>query len=107
MKSEVLHKKTKCSANEIKTGDIVFAKNGKHRLLGYGIVKSDYFYNKDNMCYDGKYWYCYPHIRRVEWHPFEDKNGKFTDIYLDMKTLIEVKDANAIEKLCKICGISN
>lgn len=32
-------------ANEMKPGDIVFAKNGMHLIIGRGVVKSDYIYD--------------------------------------------------------------
>ena len=47
-------------ANEIKPGDVVIAKRGLNEILGYGIVKSDYFYDKS---FDNEH----HHIRRVDW----------------------------------------
>ena len=32
-------------ANEIKIGDIIFAKKGVHKIIGKGIVTSDYIYD--------------------------------------------------------------
>ena len=83
-------------AKEIKIGDIVFAKDGIHALCGYGVVKSDYFYDKNHP---------FPHMRKVEWHQFDEE--KHTDIYLDRKTLIELKDIDKIAELCELCGIKN
>ena len=46
-------------ANEMKVGDIVFVKKGKHKIIGKGIVTSEYFY--DDSRDDFK------HTRQVEW----------------------------------------
>ena len=83
-------------ANEIKIGDIIFAKDGIHKLRGYGIVESNYIYNENDKDF--------PHVRKVDWYPFEEKIP--TKVYLDRKTLKEVKDVNMIKELCQVCGIS-
>jgi 5-methylcytosine-specific restriction endonuclease McrBC GTP-binding regulatory subunit McrB len=46
-------------ANEMKPGDIVFAKKGLTKIIGRGVIKSDYVYdeNRDD----------FKHIRKVEW----------------------------------------
>ena len=44
---------------EIQKGDIIFAKQGQTRLLGYGVVEGDYEYDETR-----KY---YKHVRRVKW----------------------------------------
>ena len=46
-------------ANEMKPGDIVFAKNGMHLIIGRGIVKSDYIYDSQRKEFRN--------IRKVEW----------------------------------------
>lgn len=46
-------------ANEMKPGDIVFAKNGMHLIIGRGIVKSDYIYDPQRKEFKN--------IRKVEW----------------------------------------
>ena len=46
-------------ANEIKPGDIVFAKNGMHLIIGRGVVRSDYIYNPQRKEFKN--------IRKVEW----------------------------------------
>ncbi len=63
-------------ANTIKPGDIVFAKNGSHEIVGKGIVESDYIFDPDYV-YDSEYEYM--HVRKVKWiekgnWPY--KNGK-------------------------------
>lgn len=46
-------------ANELKIGDIVFAKKGMHRIVGKGVVTSDYIYDPSRSEYK--------HIRKVKW----------------------------------------
>ena len=46
-------------ANELKIGDIVFAKKGMHKIVGKGIVTSDYIYDSSRKEYK--------HIRKVKW----------------------------------------
>lgn len=67
-------------ANEMKPGDIVFAKKGLHFIIGCGIVKSDYEF-ADNT------WDYYNNIRRIEWfqkgewpHPGRTAMKALTDI---------------------------
>ncbi|MDA3843976.1 MAG: EVE domain-containing protein [Candidatus Kapabacteria bacterium] len=45
--------------NSISIGDYIIAKKGVTQILGYGIVKSDYYYDTS---YEK-----YPHLRKVEW----------------------------------------
>lgn len=53
--------------NELKPGDIVFAKRGTSKLLGRGVVQSDYEYDPD-----AKNGFC--HIRKVNWTNNEEKD---------------------------------
>lgn len=46
-------------ANEIKVGDVVFVKKGMHKIIGRGIVTSDYIYDSLRNTYK--------HIRKVDW----------------------------------------
>lgn len=46
-------------ANEIKVGDIVFAKKGMYKIVGKGVVISDYIYDTSRETYK--------HIRKVDW----------------------------------------
>lgn len=66
-------------ANEMKPGDIVFAKKGRSTIVGRGVVTSDYYY-------DGKH-EIQPHLRKVNWtHKGEWKS----DSMLAMKTLTNI-----------------
>ncbi len=46
-------------ANEIKVGDVVFVKKGMHKIIGRGVVTSDYIYDSSRSTYK--------HIRKVDW----------------------------------------
>lgn len=46
-------------ANEMKVGDIVFAKKGMHKIVGKGVVTSDYIYDTSRKTY--------LNIRKVDW----------------------------------------
>lgn len=46
-------------ANEIKVGDVIFVKKGMHKIIGKGIVISDYIYDTSRSTYK--------HIRKVDW----------------------------------------
>lgn len=81
---------------KIKIGDIIIAKQGTKKLLGYGVVKSDYYFDdKRNH---------YKNIRKVEWI----KNGlwnieNFIDKKLAQKTLTNItKNKDYIDKLISI-----
>lgn len=66
-------------ANDMKPGDIVFAKKGRSLIVGRGVVTSDYYYDgtREN----------HPHLRKVEWN---DKGEWKTDSLLAMKTLTNI-----------------
>ena len=46
-------------ANEIKVGDIIFAKKGRYTIVGKGVVTSDYIYDENREDFK--------HIRKVKW----------------------------------------
>ena len=46
-------------ANEIKIGDVIFVKKGMRKIIGKGVVTSDYIYDSARETYK--------HIRKVEW----------------------------------------
>lgn len=85
-------------ANEMKPGDIVFAKKGMHQIIGRGIVKSDYIF--DDSVEDE-----FKNIRQVDWtdkgewpHPGQAVMKTLTDItaYTDyveqLNDLFETED---------------
>lgn len=46
-------------ANEIKVGDVVLVKKGMHKIIGRGVVTSNYIYDSSRDTYK--------HIRKVDW----------------------------------------
>lgn len=66
-------------ANEMKPGDIVFAKNGMHLIIGRGIVKSDYIYDSERKEFRN--------IRKVEW---TDRGEWECSRQSPMKTLTDI-----------------
>ena len=79
-------------ANEMKPGDIVFAKKGRSTIVGRGVVTSDYYYDGNHEIQ--------PHLRKVKWtHKGEWK----TDSMLAMKTLTNInKDTDLFKQLNKL-----
>lgn len=65
--------------NEIKQGDVVFAKKGRHTIIGRGVVESEYMFD-DNLPN-------YKHIRKVKW---TDVGEWETEEAHAMKTLTNV-----------------
>ena len=65
--------------NEMKLGDVVFAKKGRNTIIGRGIVESEYMFD-DNLPN-------YKHIRRVKW---TDVGEWKTEEVHAMKTLTNV-----------------
>lgn len=66
-------------ANEMKPGDIVFAKNGMHLIIGRGVVKSDYIYDSERKEFRN--------IRKVEW---TDRGEWECSRQSPMKTLTDI-----------------
>jgi 5-methylcytosine-specific restriction protein B len=78
--------------NEIRIGDVVFAKKGRNTIIGRGIVESEYMF--DNDLSDFK------HIRKVKWT--EVGEWKTEDLHA-MKTLTNVtKYKDYVEGLNKL-----
>jgi len=77
-------------ANEIQIGDIVYAKKGMYKVVGRGIVESDYIFDPQREEYQS--------IRKVKWthkgewdHPGQAAVKTLTDItsYIDYVTKLE------------------
>ena len=77
------HKNDKCAildfVNKMKIGDVIFAKRGTDKIIGRGIVQSDYYYDE---IYDK-----YKSLRKVQWtdigeweHPGKAVVKTLTDI---------------------------
>ena len=81
--------------NTIQEGDIIIAKRGRSKYLGYGIVTSDYFYDHDRTTYQK--------CRKVDWK----KKGEWeADFKLVVKTLTDItKYPDYVNKLIDLIGI--
>ncbi|MBR5609149.1 MAG: AAA family ATPase [Elusimicrobiaceae bacterium] len=76
--------------NELKPGDIVFVKNGRHNIVGRGVVQSEYRYDASTT--DD-----YKNVREVKW--LDKGSWKHSDS-LAMKTLTDITDyTKDVEKL--------
>lgn len=81
-------------ANEIKVGDIIFAKKGMHKIVGKGVVTSDYIFDDTRANYK--------QIRKVQWqykgeweHPGQ----------VVMKTLTNITPySDYVQKLLELFG---
>ena len=98
-------------ANEMKIGDVVFVKKGMHRLIGRGVVMSDYEFDGSR---DDKF----KHFRQVDWthrgdwpHPGKAVTKTLTDItpYTDyvekLKAIFENESEEDIEEVEQIYPI--
>ncbi len=80
----------------ISIGDIIIPKKGRQEYLGYGIVKSDYYYDSSRKSYQK--------CRKVEWIKKGIWSATSGDIVL--KTLTDITKYPAyVEKLRKLIGI--
>lgn len=66
--------------HEVKQGDIIYAKRGLNKIIGRGIVESDYYYD-DSLS-------TYRHIRKVKWTHIGDWEYSFHK--LPLKTLTDI-----------------
>lgn len=67
--------------HDLKPGDVVFAKRGRSKVLGRGIVTGEYSYEADGDKY--------PNVRSVDW---TDKGEWTSDDMFAMKTLTDITD---------------
>lgn len=86
-------------SNEIKPGDIIFAKNGINKIIGFGKVVSGYYFSDTNEYaeyeYDDVYYDTYKHRIKVEWL----SNKEFTVAkQLPIKTLTKLNDKQRISE---------
>ena len=87
--------------HELKIGDIIFVKQGLHKVIARGIVESDYFFNSeiaDN----------YKNSRKINWTHQEEKEYSK---HPDTKTLKDIsnytEDIEKLNSLYEINDISN
>jgi 5-methylcytosine-specific restriction enzyme B len=87
-------------ANELKPGDVVYAKKGKHKVLGRGIVESVYNFDDSRETYK--------HIRKIKWshngewdHPGQPALKTLTDVtqytdYVEKLEALFVEDDDGV-----------
>ena len=90
--------------HEMEPGDIVFVKNGRHQIIGRGIVKSDYYFDEET---DDEY----PNLRKMNWtnkgewdHPGQAAMKTLTDItsytdYVKKLCILFDDESDEIEKI--------
>lgn len=88
-------------ANEMKVGDVVFVKKGLHKIIGKGVVTSDYIYDNSRNSYFN--------IRKVDWqnvgeweHPGNAVTKTLTNIssYNDyVEKLLNIFDETEVEPI--------
>lgn len=84
-------------AYSIKPGDIIIAKQGTGTLIGYGVVQSDYIYDKTRPYYH--------HVRKVQW----TKKGTWSieDDKVGVKTVTDVTPyPEFIQKVKQLMGLT-
>lgn len=83
--------------NQMKPGDIVFVKQGLSQIIGYGIVSSNYFYDKSMKNF-------YNHVHKIDWHKTETLTFSKQ---LAQKTLTRINPfTDQVEGLCELVGIN-
>lgn len=84
-------------AHEIQPGDLVFAKQGRQRIVGYGTVLGDYVYDASR---EG-----YKNVRRVRW----DGRGSWpVDTSLIMKTLTDITSyTDLVDSLKRLVSLTS
>lgn len=93
------HKNDKCAildfAQKLKVGDIILVKQGRKKLIGRGVVLSDYYYDETQGNYRSR--------RKVEW---THKGEWIVDETLVMKTLTDISKYTGYgQKLESIMGV--
>jgi len=83
-------------AHKINVGDIIFAKKGRNKIIGWGVVNSDYYFDNTRKGYK--------HVRKVDWK----KRNEWTiskDRTLAMKTLTDItRDTALVSYLNDLVG---
>lgn len=82
--------------NEMAPGDVVFAKKGNRRIVGWGIVAGDYEFRKEFMPL--------PNVRKVNWKG----KGEWStgERILSMKTLTDItRYAQLVDELKELAGV--
>ena len=84
-------------ANVMKVGDIVFAKQGKRKVFGYGVVSGDYLFDDKRQSFKS--------TRRMKWLGKGAWNLPEDD-QLPMKTLTDIsRHPDVVERISRLVGL--
>ena len=83
--------------NDIKLGDVIFAKQGASQLLGYAFVSGDYYFDAKRPKYK--------HVRKVQWFDKGEQEMP-EEVNMAIKTLTNITPyTNFVRKIAKIVGL--
>ena len=77
--------------NDVQKGDIIFAKKGRSKIIGYGTVTGDYHFNDEVNDNEGSS-SDYLNFRDVEWTPLDPEIDYFPNELAPMKSLTDITD---------------
>jgi len=80
-------------------GDKVFVKDGRKKIVGYGVIKSDYYFDSERREYK--------HLRQAEWITKGSWVLPDSETRLPMKTLTELKDSSRIQFYENLINVNN
>ena len=86
-------------ANTVNIGDIIIAKQGRSKLLGYGIVTSDYFYDDSKESYTS--------CRRVDWKLKGEWGCEHSLVLKTFTDITKYKEKDGSNYYDKLMGIMN
>ncbi len=78
-------------------GDVVFARNGKSKLLSHGIVKSDYYFTEKRKEHR--------HVHDVEWYEIASEDG--VDLGYELGRFTFSKTGKHLEALKELCNLDD
>ena len=81
-------------SHELKPGDVIYAKRGLSKIIGRGVVESDYIYDPERPRYR--------HTRKVKWtHIGEWDSNEYLSQKLPMKTLTDMSKYPGWSEMCE------
>jgi 5-methylcytosine-specific restriction protein B len=83
-------------AHDVRKGDVIFAKQGASRVLGYGIVDGDYYFDGERPRLR--------HARKVNWLASGDWELP-ADNRMPIKTLTDISDPALLKTLAELVGL--
>lgn len=74
---------------EVKKGDVIFAKKGRSKIIGYGTVTGDYYFN-DELKNSSENESDYYSFREVDWHELNPELDYYPNELAPMKSLTDI-----------------